>query len=475
MAWTGIHAIRFDIGSSINYTMNKEKTALSNAVDYAFNRDKTEKTIYESAICCGKGTAYREMMDTKRRFDKKDGIQGFHLVQSFAADEVTPDKCHALGVELARRLLPQGFQVVISTHLNTDQIHNHLVWNSVNSITGKKYYIGEKDLYLTIRRISDELCRENGLSVIDRKPGSRSTHYAEILAERNGEPTQRSVLREAIDHAIASDSVFSSHALLEYLEECGYKTDVNPRHKYVKVLPPGAQRYIRLSDKMGKGYSWEEILQRLAEKPIPRRADRTFTRLDEDAPEGYALSPRKSGGRKYWRAFLRPTSLRAAFSLRGLRALYFDYLRRMGIRPGNRRIEPEESLALKTDIAKLNQRIRQMNYLSRTGYETVGQLHARIAELQEQMKPLLSERKKLYRKPESEAEIAAINERLRPLWAEIYLCRDIERHSEDIRSKLRDVRGAVRRQRREDIFREEQQMAKQPPVLLHNSSLSFTA
>ena len=91
------------------------------------------------------------------------------------------------------------------------------------------------------------------------------------------------------------------------------------------------------------------------------------------------------------------------------------------------------------------------------------------------MKPLLSERKKLYRKPESEAEIAAINERLRPLWAEIYLCRDIERHSEDIRSKLRDVRGAVRRQRREDIFREEQQMAKQPPVLLHNSSLSFTA
>lgn len=475
MAWTGIHAIRFDIGSSISYTMNKEKTALSNAVDYAFNRDKTEKTIYESAICCGKGTAYREMMDTKRRFDKEGGIQGFHLVQSFAAGEVTPGQCHALGVELARRLLPQGFQVVISTHLNSDQLHNHLVWNSVNSITGKKYFIGERDLYLTIRRISDALCRENGLSVIDPRPGSRSTHYAEILAERNGQPTQRSVLRETIDRAIASDSVFSSQALLEYLEACGYKTDANPCHKYVKVLPPGAERYIRLGDKMGKGYSWEEILQRLAEKPIPRRTDRSYTRLGEGVPEGCALSPRKSGGRKYWRAFLRPTSLRAAFSLRGLRALYFDYLRRMGIRPGNRRIEPEESLALKTDIAKLNQRIRQMNYLSRTGYETVGQLHARIAELQEQMKPLLSERKKLYRKPESEAEIAAINERLRPLWAEIYLCRDIERHSEDIRSKLRDVRGAVRRQRREDIFREEQQMAKQPPVLLHNSSLSFTA
>lgn len=442
MAWTGIHAIRFNIGHSINYTMNEEKTALSNAVDYAFNRDKTEKTIYESAIGCGKGTAYREMVDTKRHFDKEDGIQGFHLVQSFAPGEVTPDQCHALGVELAKRLLPKGFQVVISTHLNTGQLHNHLVWNSVNSITGKKYFIGEKDLYLTIRRMSDELCRENGLSVIDPKPGSRGMHYAEILAERNGVPTQRSVLREAIDRAIASDRVFSSQALLEYLEECGYKVDANPRHKYVKVLPPGAQRYIRLGDKMGKGYSWEEILQRVAEKPIPRRTNRTHTRLDDDAPEGYTHSSRRSGNVKYRRVFLRPTSLRAAFSLRGLRILYFEYVRRMGVRPGNRRIEPEESIALKTDVAKLNKRIRQMNYLSRTGYETVEQLHARVAQLQEQANPLLAERKKLYRKPGNEAEIAAINERLRPVWAEIYLCRDIEKHSEDIRKKLRDVREA---------------------------------
>lgn len=460
MAWTGIHAIRFDIGNSINYTMNEEKTALANAVDYAFNRDKTEKTIYESAIGCGKGTAYREMVDTKRHFDKEDGIQGFHLVQSFAPGEVTPDQCHTLGVELARRLLPEGFQVVISTHLNTGQLHNHLVWNSVNSITGKKYFIGEKDLYLTIRRVSDELCREHGLSVIDPKPGSRGKHYAEILAERNGEPTQRSVLREAIDRGIASDRVFSSQALLEYLEECGYKIDANPRHKYVKVLPPGAERYIRLGDKMGKGYSWEDIVQRIAEKPIPRRTNREYVHLDEDAHEGYTEPPRKSGGVKYRRVFLRPTSLRAAFSMRGLRALYFDYAWRMGVRPTGRRIDLEESHALKTDITKLNQRIRQMNYLSRTGYETVAQLHARVAELQEQAKPLLAERKKLYRKPGNEETIAAINEQLRPVWAEIYLCRDIERHSEDIRNKLRDVRAAQRGTWREDIFKEDRRRGK---------------
>ena len=211
---------------------------------------------------------------------------------------------------------------------------------------------------------------------------------------------------------------------------------------------------------MGKGYSWEEILQRLAEKPIPRRAGKTSLRLDEDVPDGYTVSPRKSGGVKYRRIYLRPTSLRAAFFMRGLRALYFDYVRRMGVRPGNRRLESEESLALKTDITKLNQRIRQMNYLSRTGYETVGQLHDRIAELQEQTKPLLAERKKLYRKPGNEAEIAAINERLRPVWAEIFLCRDIERHSEDIRKKLTDVWEAQRGQRRENVLSEDRQRAK---------------
>lgn len=427
---------------SVDYVQDEKKTALENNIAYAFNRDKTETTLFESAISCSNENAYQEMTAAKQRFHKESGVQGYHLVQSFQTGEVMPEQCHALGLELARRLLTQGYQAVVCTHLNTDQYHNHLVWNSVNSITGRKYHIGEKDLYFTIRRISDELCRENGLSVIDPKPGSRGKHYAEILAERNGQPTQRSVLREAIDRAIASERVFSSQALLDCLEECGYKTDANPRRKYVKVLPPGAERYIRLSDKMGKGYSWEEILQRLADKPIPRRADRTFTRLNEDVPEGYTVSPRKSSGVKYRRVFLRPTSLKAAFSLRGLRALYFDYVRRMGVRPGNRRIEPEESLALKTDITKLNQRIRQMSYLSRTGYETVGQLHARIAELQEQTKPLLAERKKLYRKPNNDAEIATINERLRPVWAEIYLCRDIEKHSEDIRKKLRDVREA---------------------------------
>lgn len=436
--------IRDSIKRSVDYVQDAKKTALENNIDYAFNRGKTETTLFESAIGCSNDNAYREMTAAKHRFHKEDGVQGYHLVQSFQAGEVTPEHCHSLGLELARRLLPEGYQVIICTHLNTAQYHNHLVWNSVNSITGRKYHVGEKDLYLTIRRISDDLCRENGLSVISPIPGSRGKHYAEILAERSGEPTQRAVLREAIDRAISSDRVFSSQALLEYLEQCGYKVDANPRRKYVKALPPGAERYIRLGEKLGEGYSWNDILQRLAEKPIPRKTGLSHIHLGEDISEGFTASLRRESRAKHRRVLLRPTSLRAALSLRGLRALYFDYLRRMGVRLGNRRVGPEEALALKADISKLNRRIRQMHYLSRTGYETIEQLHARTAELREQIKPLLLERKKLYRKPGSEPEIAAINKRLRPVWAEIYLCRDIEKHSEYIRSKLRDVREAQR-------------------------------
>lgn len=444
MAWTGIKVIHDDMRRSTDYVQDPEKTMLENSVDYAFNRDKTETTLFESAIGCINETAYQEMLTVKRRFRKEGGVQGYHLVQSFQTDEVTPEQCHALGLELARRLLPEGYQVIVCSHLNTDQYHNHLVWNSVNGITGKKYHIGEKDLYLSIRRISDELCREHGLSVIEPKPGSRGKHYAEIMAERTGKPTQRQLLKEAIDKGIAGKAVFSPQAMLDYLSDCGYEVNANPRHKYVTVRAPGAEHAIRLGEKLGEGYSWEDICWRIAEKRIPSRANYARDRLEEAVPEGYTPSPRRAQGYKYRRGILHKTSLRAAFSLRGLRALYFDYLYRMGYRPGNRRWEPEESAALKTDVEKLNKRIRMMGYLARTGYESVKQLHARIFELEEQTKPLIAERKKLYRKPDGQVRIDEINEQLRPVWAEIFLCRDIEKHSVDIHKTRDDIRAAQR-------------------------------
>ena len=130
------------------------------------NRDKTEQVFFEDAIGCTIDQAYQDMVATKKRFHKTDKVQGFHLVQSFAEGEVSPELAHLIGVELAERLLRGQFEVVITTHLNTSHFHNHLVWNSVSMEDGHKYHSNEQSYYMEVRKISDELCRKYGLSVI---------------------------------------------------------------------------------------------------------------------------------------------------------------------------------------------------------------------------------------------------------------------------------------------------------------------
>lgn len=130
MAYTSIIPVsRLD--NSITYIRNKDKTtkkgqsagSLEEAIDYAMNRDKTERSIFEDAIGCVCETAYQDMVATKKRYHKMDGVQGFHLVQSFAKGEVTPELAHRIGMELAKRLLQGKYEAVITTHLNTEHYH----------------------------------------------------------------------------------------------------------------------------------------------------------------------------------------------------------------------------------------------------------------------------------------------------------------------------------------------------------------
>ena len=136
MAYTSIIPVR-RLDNSLNYIKDKEKTtktagSLEDAIDYALNRDKTEQVLFESSIGCTCETAYRDMLLTKQRFHKVDGIQGYHLIQSFAEGELSPELAHVIGQELAERLLKGKFEVVVTTHLNTSHYHNHLVFNSVS-------------------------------------------------------------------------------------------------------------------------------------------------------------------------------------------------------------------------------------------------------------------------------------------------------------------------------------------------------
>ena len=125
MAYTKIIVIRGRLDKCLSYAANEEKTYLETAVDYALDRGKTERVCYETAINCGRDTAYQDMMQTARRWGKQNRVRkGYHVIQSFRPGEVTPEQAHAIGVELAQRLLGGRYEVVVATHLDRSHLHN---------------------------------------------------------------------------------------------------------------------------------------------------------------------------------------------------------------------------------------------------------------------------------------------------------------------------------------------------------------
>ena len=166
MAVTGIWKIEGRLDKVLDYTTNENKTyndnfgnyqALHNVIDYVGADYKTEQQFFVSGINCSKETVLEDMIITKKQYGKTDGIQAFHVIQSFKDGEVTPELCHKIGVQLAEELFGNRFEVIISTHLNTNHYHNHIVLNSVSFKDGKRYY-DNNTTYALIRKTSDLIC-----------------------------------------------------------------------------------------------------------------------------------------------------------------------------------------------------------------------------------------------------------------------------------------------------------------------------
>ena len=198
MAVTSIWPIKGRVDKVINYARNPEKThdkerlselhEIEGVVEYAADEMKTEKRAYVTCLNLhSEETAAQEFMETKRLMHNEGGRSCYHGYQSFKADEVDADTAHSIGVALARELWGDRFQVVIATHCNTGHYHNHFVINSVSDVDGKKFYNSPAD-YRRMREVSDRLCREAKISVIEH-PADRRANYGEWLAEKNGKPT----------------------------------------------------------------------------------------------------------------------------------------------------------------------------------------------------------------------------------------------------------------------------------------------
>ena len=413
MAYTSVIPVR-RLDRAVKYVMNKEKTtavSLQDALDYASNRDKTEKSCFESSYACTLETAFADMRQTKERWHKPGGVQGYHLVQSFAADEVTPELAHQIAQELADRVLGRRYEYVIGTHLNTGHIHSHIVWNSVSCVDGKKYRSNYKSYVTEIRAVSDELCRKYKLSVIDTENSHRvAKPYAEWLAEKNNHPTWRTAIRQDVDEAIQQSLTWRQ--FLGALEHKGY--EVRMGRKYPVLRPPGKERFVRFKT-LGKRYTPEAIQTRI----LYPRSYRPYVENPPTIQHGRLRSgkPRRK--------------------LTGLRALYYRYLYELGALPRKPR---RPSYAVRQDAYKLDQRIRQMEFLSRNNIDTLTQLETHRQALQTEIRQLLTKRKQLPKTDEVQSQHESVNTALKQLRQEERLCRKIAEHSLEVQQHLTEAR-----------------------------------
>ena len=414
MAYTSVIPVR-RLDWAVKYVMNKEKTtavSLQDALDYAANRDKTEQSCFESSYACTLETAFSDMRQTKEHWHKSGGVQGYHLVQSFAAGEVTPELAHRIAKELADRVLGGRYEYVIGTHLNTGHIHSHIVWNSVSCVDGKKYRSNYKSYVTEIRAVSDELCRKYKLSVIDTENSNHvAKPYVEWLAEKNGQPTWRTAIRQDVDEAIQQSLTWRQ--FLSAMERKGY--EVRMGRKYPVLRPPGKERFVRFKT-LGKRYTPEAIQTRI---------------LYPQSYHPYVENPRTiKHGRLH-------SGKKPRRKLTGLRALYYRYLYELGALPRKPR---RPSYAVRQDAYKLDQRIRQMEFLSKNSIDTLAQLETHRKALQTEIGQLQTKRKQLPKTDDVQSQHESVNTALKQLRQEERLCRKIAEHSLEVQQHLTEAR-----------------------------------
>ena len=238
------------------------KSTLKAAIDYICNPDKTDGKLLVSSFGCAAETADIEFAWTRRHSIDKGSNLGRHLIQAFQPGEVTPEQAHEIGMQLAKEVLGGKYEFVLTTHIDKDHVHNHLIFNAV-SFQNHKHYHSNKRSYHEIRRTSDRICKEHGLSVI--VPGrDKGKSYIEHQAVQTG-TSYKAKLKAAIDRLIPASSDMDD--LLARLRREGYEIK---RGKYISARAPDQERFTRLKT-LGADYTEEAITARIAGGLRPSR------------------------------------------------------------------------------------------------------------------------------------------------------------------------------------------------------------
>lgn len=393
------------------------KGRIDHLINYVLNPEKTERQLYATGINCTPASAIAETNATKRLYGKTGGIVAFHGYQSFDAGEVEPGTAHEIGTRLARELWGDRFEVVVATHVDKGHVHNHFAINSVSFADGKRFHSDAK-LYRAMRQRSDELCAEYDLSVIENPKHGKAKHYGEWIAEREGRPTWRAIVKADVDEAV--DKAATDKQFYANLKAIGYEVKLG---KDISVRPPGKERFIRLARNFGDDYSYEGIARRIlarkpAQPPIAKAKTTAQPRKMPPAPKG------------------------------SIAALYRHYLYLFGFyeqRDPNKRMH----FLLAEDLRALDNIVVESKLLDEHGIATDADLLAHMDGLDGEIKALCIERKairaQLRKAGASEPDappdprIDRINGRLKALRREVRHCANIAKRSGVLVAKIAEM------------------------------------
>ncbi len=393
MAVTKIWAVTDSVSRVLSYAANPDKTIYSDickALHYASDERKTvvgeEKAMFVTGVNCSAKTVFDEMISVQERFDKTTGNVAYHAYQSFKTGEVTPQLAHKLGVELAKRMWGDEYQVLVATHFNTGTYHNHLVINSVNMWNCKKFNCNE-GVYWKLRSISDELCKENGLTVIKNPKGK--TPRKLYFAEKNGESTQYNLMREAIDKALEMSTNPKDFAYV--MKQLGYVIDLNPYHKYATIRSQNSNKATRLY-RLGEAYDRDAIYDRMRDnlRNNPQKVYRLYREF----------TAKKSYGVTIQKAYFVKGNLNSTKKITGLKALYFKYLYLLGVLPKTKKHKPL-SPEMREACRRLDRYSEQVRLICDNRLTDILSVEAFIKNADSQMKLISDYRKMLYRKIKS--------------------------------------------------------------------------
>ena len=457
MAVTKLWSVTTRLGQVIDYATNPEKTsakiqrqytpekyqALADVLAYAKDEEKTEQEFYVQGINCNVAIARDQFVTVKEQYGKTDGIQAYHGYLSFKETDITPEMAQKIGMEFANEVWGKRFQVVVTTHLNTKHLHCHFVINSVSFVDGKRC---QDTSWFKFRKVADRICEKYGIYYNPTPNRSKQSEYL-TMKEKAGMPTRYSIVKEAIDEAIAHSR---SMAEFQYaLKEMGYRYNLSPSRKYWTVIPKGYDKPIRLKN-LGEDYTNARIEERIRENR---------SRIDIEPFQRQTYRPRQ---------YRLPTRKDKIKKVGGIYGLYLHYCYRLGYLPkykkqNNARLH----YLLKEDLMKLDQITDEVRLLGKHHIVTAEQLFSYKASVEEKITTLTADRTHLRKKirtkidgaelSKAKEEITSITEELRTLRKEVRLCDGIAERSKVMETNLEQIHADEKKMQRKENRNYEQQ------------------